>query len=102
MTISKIHPTMSRIQIGQKRLFDLLLACLALFATCWLICIAWIVASIDTRSNGFFIQRRVGRNGKLFNVVKIKTMCPINNIDTTVTQLGDPRITWLGSIFSPY
>ena len=97
--MSKIYPTISRVQMTQKRLFDLLLACLVILASGWLICLAWIAASIDTRSNGLFFQRRVGRNAKLFNVVKIKTMRPINNINTTVTQLGDPRITWLGAFF---
>ena len=60
---------------------------------------AWIVASIDTRSNGFFIQKRVGRNGKKFWVVKIKTMRPVAEFDTTVTRRGDPRITPLGAFF---
>lgn len=60
---------------------------------------AWIVASIDTRSNGFFIQTRVGKDGKLFKVVKVKTMRPTKQPGTTVTQRGDPRITKLGAFF---
>ena len=83
----------------QKRTFDLIFAALGLLVTWWLILLAWIAASIDTRSNGFFIQKRVGRNGKIFRVVKIKTMCPIASLDTTVTRRGDPRITTLGTFF---
>jgi lipopolysaccharide/colanic/teichoic acid biosynthesis glycosyltransferase len=58
-----------------------------------------MAASIDTRSNGFFIQKRVGRHGKIFRVVKMKTMRPIASFETTVTRRGDPRITPLGAFF---
>jgi lipopolysaccharide/colanic/teichoic acid biosynthesis glycosyltransferase len=65
--------------------------------TWWIILLAWLAASIDTRSNGFFTQQRVGKGGKAFTVIKIKTMRPIKNINTTVTGLNDPRITRVGS-----
>jgi lipopolysaccharide/colanic/teichoic acid biosynthesis glycosyltransferase len=83
----------------QKRTFDLIFATLGLLVVWWLILLAWLVASLDTRSNGFFIQKRVGRSGNIFCVVKIKTMRPIAEFDTTVTQRGDPRITPLGGFF---
>ncbi len=86
-------------QALQKRAFDLFFAVLGLLATWWLILLAWIAASIDTRSNGFFIQKRVGRHGKIFHVVKMKTMRPIASLETTVTRRGDPRITKLGAFF---
>jgi lipopolysaccharide/colanic/teichoic acid biosynthesis glycosyltransferase len=90
---------LSASQSMQKRTFDLVVATLGLLATWWLILLAWLAASIDTHSNGFFIQHRVGRNGKLFSVVKIKTMRPVSSIETTVTCSGDPRITPLGAFF---
>jgi len=86
-------------QAFQKRTFDLLVASLGLLVVWWLILLAWVCASIDTGSNGFFIQKRVGRNGKLFRVMKIKTLRPIHSLDTTVTRRGDPRITALGAFF---
>lgn len=82
-----------------KRCFDLVLALIGLNVTWWLIFLAWVAATIDTRSNGFFIQKRVGKNGKIFRVIKIKTMRPVAACDTTVTRRGDPRITKLGLIF---
>lgn len=63
------------------------------------IIIAWLVAAIETRSNGFFIQERVGRNGDLFNVYKVKTMKQVEGIDTTITQANDIRITKSGEFF---
>lgn len=86
-------------QAFQKRTFDLVFSALGLLAAWWLIVLAWVAASIDTRSNGFFIQKRVGRNGRTFQVVKIKTMRPIASFDTSVTRRGDPRITPLGTLF---
>jgi len=82
-----------------KRCFDVVVALVALSLSFWLILLAWIVASIDTRSNGFFMQQRVGLKGRLFKVFKIKTMRPINNINTTITAEDDPRITRLGAFF---
>jgi lipopolysaccharide/colanic/teichoic acid biosynthesis glycosyltransferase len=86
-------------QAFQKRALDLFIAALGLLAAWWLILLAWLAASIDTHSNGFFIQKRVGRNGEIFRVVKIKTMRPVAAFDTTVTRRGDPRITPLGAFF---
>lgn len=85
-----------------KRIFDFLLALLGLLACWWLIIIAWILSSINTRSNGFFTQTRIGLYGKPFKVIKIKTMRPIKTINTTVTKKDDPRITKLGAFFRNY
>lgn len=99
MTTSKTNIGLNSFQKLQKRVFDIFFAILGLSMTWWLISAAWLVASIDTRSNGFFIQKRVGRNGKIFMVVKIKTMRPVVAFDSTVTCRGDPRITVTGAFF---
>ena len=90
---------LSAFQARVKRTFDFMLALFGLLATWWIIVFAWLAASIDTRSNGFFIQQRVGKHGKVFHVIKIKTMRPLANFTSTVTQRGDPRITPLGAFF---
>lgn len=82
-----------------KRLFDFIFSFIGLCLTWWLILLAWIIASIDTKSNGFFLQKRVGKDGKLFTVIKIKTMRPVSGVDTTITQDRDPRITKWGRFF---
>ncbi len=82
-----------------KRIFDITFAILGLLVAWWLILFAWLLAGIDTKSNGFFTQRRVGKGGRLFWVVKIKTMRPDSYLNTTVTQSGDPRITSLGTFW---
>ena len=85
------------IQAAVKRSFDVLGAIIGLVLTGWLIALAWLAAGLDTGLNGFFIQRRVGRQGKLFYVVKIRTMQPDTANTTTVTSAGDSRITRLGA-----
>ena len=90
---------LSPLQAFIKRSFDSTVALFGLLAVWWLIVLAWAAASLDTRSNGFFVQERVGRWGRIFRVVKIKTMRPLADITTTVTRAGDPRITRLGRFF---
>jgi lipopolysaccharide/colanic/teichoic acid biosynthesis glycosyltransferase len=82
-----------------KRLFDIVFSIVGLFLFGWIIFIAWILAAIDTRSNGFFFQERVGRGGKLFRVIKVKTMSDVQQFQSSVTVSGDPRVTWLGAFF---
>jgi lipopolysaccharide/colanic/teichoic acid biosynthesis glycosyltransferase len=82
-----------------KRSFDLLVACGGLLLTGWLIFIAWVAASIDTRRSGFFTQSRIGRNGRPFKIIKLRTMRPVERFpDTSVTTDHDPRITRLGRL----
>ncbi len=82
-----------------KRTFDVTVSLLGLLATWWIIWIAWIIASIETRSNGFFVQKRVGKEGKLFSAIKIKSMKRVEGLDTTITTANDARITKSGQFF---
>lgn len=79
-----------------KRFFDFVVALIGLLLLWWLILIVYILATIDTRKSGFFIQERVGKDGKLFKVIKIRTMRDVPDVNTTVTRENDPRITRLG------
>ena len=82
-----------------KRTFDIFFSLIGIYLTWWIILIAFIVASIETKSFGLFIQKRVGRYGRLFNVFKIKTMRKIEGIEHTSTTSLDPRITKSGKFF---
>lgn len=85
-----------------KRPFDILLSALLISFFWWAILISWIVATIENKSNGFFFQDRVGRNGKIFKIVKIKSMRQIEGFNSTVTDSTDPRITKSGSFLRRY
>ncbi|WP_028783982.1 sugar transferase [Thalassobacillus devorans] len=82
-----------------KRSFDLLFSFIGLFLFGWLILIAYIIAAIETKSSGFFVQKRIGMMGKAFRVIKIKTMKKVPNQNSTVTTSDDVRITKSGKIF---
>lgn len=87
---------LNKIQAFVKRLFDFMGAVFGLVTTFWIILPAWLLASLDTRKNGFFTQERVGRGGRIFRVIKIRTMREVHGMNTTVTTGRDQRITWLG------
>ncbi|MEX2359664.1 MAG: sugar transferase [Gammaproteobacteria bacterium] len=82
-----------------KRTFDIVFALIGIAATHWIIGIAWLAATIDTRMNGFFTQTRAGRDGRPFRIIKIRTMRRLPGRVMTVTASDDPRITKLGRFF---
>ena len=56
-----------------KRLFDFILSIIGLLVFCWLILILVIFAYFDT-GKGIFLQKRIGRYGKPFNIYKISSI----------------------------
>lgn len=68
-----------------KRLFDIFFGVLTLifFGGILLICI--LIASADTKSFGLFVQNRIGQNGIIFKIYKIKTF---SDYTKEVTQIG--------------
>ena len=83
-------------QIVIKNLFDFVLAFICLTIVWPIIFITWLIATVETRSNGLFTQKRIGKDGKMFTLVKIKTMTPDSKTDTTITSANNPRITMIG------
>ena len=82
-----------------KRTFDISFAFIGIVITFPIMLIAFIVASIDTKSFGIFVQERIGKDGKIFKVFKIKSMKPIQGVSTTITTSNDMRITKSGKFF---
>lgn len=59
-----------------KRVFDITFSVIALLLVGWIIAVSYIIALIDTRSNGIFLQERIGQYGKPFVIFKLKTIHP--------------------------
>lgn len=56
------------------------------------------LVKLTSRGPAFYMQMRVGRNGRLFTIYKIRTM--VDNCESLTGPRwsipGDPRITWIG------
>jgi len=85
-----------------KRALDISVASIGLVLTSWLIALAFLLATLDTGCLGFFPQTRVGRYGRPFKLLKIRTMRPTSLLDTTVTTATDERITPFGRWLRKY
>lgn len=83
-------------QRALKRGLDLVGAALGLLVAGWLIGLLWLLASLDTQANGFFRHERVGRHGRRFEVIKLRSMREDLDVDTHVTTGEDPRVTRFG------
>ncbi|ALK96691.1 sugar transferase [Massilia sp. WF1] len=93
---------MSKTDIFLKRAFDIAASLSGLILLSPLIVLCWIVAAWETRSNGFFIQRRIGRHGRTIHVCKIKTMYPADGKRSPIASRNLASITRSGRIFRKY
>ena len=93
---------MSRTDILFKRAFDIVASLAGLLLLAPVIFLCWLVATIDTRSNGFFIQERIGRHGRVFRVCKIKTMCPGDSKRSPIASRNIASISKSGRFFRKY
>jgi len=57
-----------------KRTFDILFAFISLTVLFPILIITWLLAVLDTSSNGLFLQARIGQFGKPFTIYKLRTM----------------------------
>jgi exopolysaccharide biosynthesis polyprenyl glycosylphosphotransferase len=83
-----------------KRTFDLVFAILGVVSLSPLFLAIAILVRVSSRGPTLFKQERIGRNGKLFTLLKFRTMqCsgPVES-DTLWTTKNDPRCTPVGAI----
>jgi lipopolysaccharide/colanic/teichoic acid biosynthesis glycosyltransferase len=92
-------PRISRAAQAVKRLLDFTAALVGLLLTGWIIVLAALVARLETGEPGIFVQSRIGRYGRPFDLYKIRTMKSAAGRVTTVTTRDDPRITKSGGFF---
>ncbi|MGA7787510.1 MAG: undecaprenyl-phosphate glucose phosphotransferase [Xanthobacteraceae bacterium] len=88
---------LTRAEVVQKRLFDLLFASLALLASTPLILLVAILIKLDSPGPIFFVQRRYGFNQQPFRIIKFRTMRTLDD-GALVLQAtrDDPRLTRIG------
>jgi lipopolysaccharide/colanic/teichoic acid biosynthesis glycosyltransferase len=79
-----------------KRAFDLTVATALLIVLAPLIAVAAICGRWSTGGSGIFRQARIGQNGRVFFICKIRTMRNLPGVTTTITTDHDARITRVG------
>jgi lipopolysaccharide/colanic/teichoic acid biosynthesis glycosyltransferase len=85
-----------------KRAFDITASILGLIFLLPLFFVVAILIRIKMPGGPvFFIQKRVGQNGKLFNLIKFRTMI-VGHKGSTVSVKGESRITKMGAVLRKY
>ena len=78
-----------------KRTFDIILSIFAIFLLFPSFLVVSLLIVIDSGFPIFFLQKRIGRDAKEFNIIKFRTMKK-NNENITITVSDDSRITRIG------
>jgi len=93
-----------------KRTFDLLTASLALFVALPFLALLIVAIVLESPGNPFFVQERLGLDGKRFKLLKLRTMVPdaekrraeIEHLNEALPPLfkvrNDPRVTRIGRV----
>ena len=92
---------LSKKQQITKRGFDIVFSFFGLMICFIPILILVIIATISNKRFGLFFQKRVGRNAKLFKILKIRIMKHPYD-DNFITLRDDPRLTYVGKIIRKY
>jgi len=83
-----------------RRLFDLVVASVALVATSPILLAAIVAIRLETPGHAIYRQRRVGQHGREFDVFKLRTM--VHGAEGIGAGMavneGDPRITRVGAV----
>lgn len=83
---------MTQQQLLLKRLFDLLLALLLFIPVVIITLPLLLLSALDTKSNGLFMQERIGQYGKTFRMLKLRTLKPgqhvLGQLDASASAYG--------------
>lgn len=81
-----------------KRICGFLIALIALIVLSPIMLIIGLAVALDSKGGVFFKQQRIGKNGKIYSMLKFRTMIPgAQNMGTGVYSFADdPRVTRVG------
>jgi putative colanic acid biosynthesis UDP-glucose lipid carrier transferase len=80
-----------------KRLFDIVFSLVVLVTLLWwLVPLIALIIKLDSRGPVFFKQKRSGRNNKVFNCYKFRSMCVNEKANEVHAAKNDERITTVG------
>jgi lipopolysaccharide/colanic/teichoic acid biosynthesis glycosyltransferase len=78
-----------------KRFYDITLGIMFLILTLPFWPLIMIIVKLESKGPIFFLSKRTGKNNKVFNLFKFRTMREEGN-DRKMTAVNDPRITRFG------
>jgi len=97
------RPPLSRLQLWEKRAFDIVVATTALIALAPLFAVIAFLVRRDTPGPAFFRQKRYGFNQEPFRVFKFRTMTTMDDGAEIVSATrADPRVTRIGAYLRRY
>lgn len=73
----------------KKRLFDIVFSLFTLLFFFGVLLISWLLAAMDTHTNGIFLQERIGQFGVPFKIYKLRTI-------RTESHSGEKYISRIG------
>lgn len=85
-----------------KRLFDFCSSLIGILVLLPFLILFAIAIKISSSGPVFFCQKRVGKDGKLFTLIKFRSMTVEQDNRSTATVRGDDRITKIGEFLRKY
>ena len=86
-----------------KRIFDLIFSFgVIVLLLSWLMPLLCVFIIFDLKSSPIFVQKRVGKNGKVFHCFKLRTMKKNALQHQIPAQINDNRITKFGAFLRKY
>ena len=86
-----------------KRVFDIIFSLLGLIITMPLLIPVCILIWLQDFSSPFYIAPRVGKDGKIFKMIKLRSMTVnADRVGVDSTSANDPRITAIGKFIRLY
>jgi len=85
-----------------KRLFDFITSLIGLIVLFPIFIIVSLLVKISSGGPVFFVQKRIGKNGKIFLMIKFRSMIVIQNSNSTISVKGDVRITKIGAFLRKF
>ena len=94
---------MSKFNQITKRIFDFLISLLGIIILSPIFILVSIAIKLDSSGSILFLQKRVGRYGKEFNIYKFRTMVTdAEKLGKQITVGNDSRITKVGAFLRKY
>lgn len=96
---SRQEPGKRRNYLYLKRAFDVAFSLiLVIFFLSWMFPFIALIIKLETRGPIFFLQKRVGKNGRIFTCYKFRSMIVNFEADEKQAEENDYRITRVGKL----